>query len=606
MKRISILYGIVKAVVVFATVQFDSLQTTPQGWIRLGKAPANATLSFRIALTQRDHDLFEQTLFAISTPTHPSYGKHLNSKDAKDIVRSTNLSIESVLYWLQKFDVLDAQIDNSSGNSIRFKATIAQAEAMMGTEYYFFEDRNGLSKIRTLKYSVPTHIAPHIVMIHPTTHFGKSRAEKLSLSMANEDPLDLSWQNRASDGTSFNITACNTTITPDCLRVIYHMADYRIASPTNGSLLGICGYLKQYAKYDAYERFVSEYAPQARGQNFTYVLVNGGLNLQNDTIDNDLEGNLDVMYTGPMIVGTKVNYYSTGGLGYLVPDLDQPTQEDNKNEPYLELLDYLSTVPDSELPQTLVTSYGEDEQSIPEGYARTVCDGFGTLGLRGVSVIFSSGDTGVGSSCQTNDGKNTTRFSPMFPAACPYVTSVGATRHFQPESSVYFSSGGFSDRFPRPPWQDNAVKGYLEVLGDQWNGLYNPDGRGFPDVSAQGWAFQYLGKNASTDEFDHILGYGTSAAAPTFASVISLLNSARLSAGEAPLGFLNPWLYSVGKEGLNDVVHGGSKGCTGVDVYSGLPTPHVPYASWNATVGWDPVSGLGTPDFRKLLVLSSQ
>jgi len=96
----------------------------------------------------------------------------------------------------------------------------------------------------------------------------------------------------------------------------------------------------------------------------------------------------------------------------------------------------------------------------------------------------------------------------------------------------------------------------------------------------------------------------TSAAAPTFASIIHLINSERLLAKQPPLGFLNPWLYSRGRAGLKDVVNGGSTGCTGESIYSGLPTPVVPYASWNATVGWDPVSGLGTPNFPKLLALS--
>jgi tripeptidyl-peptidase-1 len=56
---------------------------------------------------------------------------------------------------------------------------------------------------------------------------------------------------------------------------------------------------------------------------------------------------------------------------------------------------------------------------------------------------------------------------------------------------------------------------------------------------------------------------------------------------------------------LTDIVDGGSTGCTGIDMYSGLPTPIVPYASWNATKGWDPVTGLGTPDFGKLLKIST-
>ena len=56
---------------------------------------------------------------------------------------------------------------------------------------------------------------------------------------------------------------------------------------------------------------------------------------------------------------------------------------------------------------------------------------------------------------------------------------------------------------------------------------------------------------------------------------------------------------------MTDIVNGGSTGCTGSDIFSGLPTPHVPFASSNATVGWDPVTGLGAPNFEKLLNLST-
>lgn len=38
---------------------------------------------------------------------------------------------------------------------------------------------------------------------------------------------------------------------------------------------------------------------------------------------------------------------------------------------------------------------------------------------------------------------------------------------------------------------------------------------------------------------------GTSASAPIFAGVVSLLNDARLNAGKSPLGFLNPMLYKA-------------------------------------------------------------
>ena len=120
------------------------------------------------------------------------------------------------------------------------------------------------------------------------------------------------------------------------------------------------------------------------------------------------------------------------------------------------------------------------------------CSLFAQLGARGVSVVFSSGDTGVGSACQTNDGKNITRFLPTFPASCPFVTSVGGTTRIEPEEAAFFSSGGFSDRFPRPAYQDEAVTRYLGILGDQWKGLYNPRGRGIPDVAAQSYNFTFF------------------------------------------------------------------------------------------------------------------
>lgn len=89
-----------------------------------------------------------------------------------------------------------------------------------------------------------------------------------------------------------------------------------------------------------------------------------------------------------------------------------------------------------------------------------------------------------------------------------------------------------------------------------------------------------------------------SAAAPVFAAIISRLNAARLEQGKSTLGFLNPWLYSLKQRGFTDIVDGGSVGC---DEPTGA---QVPYAGWNATPGWDPVTGLGTPYYETLLELA--
>jgi tripeptidyl-peptidase-1 len=66
-----------------------------------------------------------------------------------------------------------------------------------------------------------------------------------------------------------------------------------------------------------------------------------------------------------------------------------------------------------------------DATRVVDSYAKRVCDGFAALGSRGVSLLFASGDTGVGPDgpdayqCVLNDGKNTSSFIAQFPSTCP-------------------------------------------------------------------------------------------------------------------------------------------------------------------------------------------
>ena len=150
------------------------------------------------------------------------------------------------------------------------------------------------------------------------------------------------------------------------------------------------------------------------------------------------------------------------------------------------------------------------------------------------------------------------------------MTSVGATQGVNPETAADFSSGGFSNYFGQPSYQQTAVSSYLSALGSTNKGKFNTSGRGFPDVATQGVNFEIVvdGRQEAVD--------GTSCASPTFASVIALLNDRLAAAGKSPLGFLNPFLYSTGASALNDVTSGSNPGCS----TNGFP----------AKAGWDPVS----------------
>jgi tripeptidyl-peptidase-1 len=69
---------------------------------------------------------------------------------------------------------------------------------------------------------------------------------------------------------------------------------------------------------------------------------------------------------------------------------------------------------------------------------------------------------------------------------------------------------------------------------------------------------------------------GTSAAAPVVASIIALLNDARLCAGKPALGFLNPLIYQYAdKGGFTDITSGQSWGCGGNTTQTGPPPPGV-------------------------------
>ena len=548
-------------------------------------------------MKQPNPGLFHQTLNDIANPRHERYGQHLSRSELKELVRPHAASTDAAMAWLRASGIQEDEIA-SDGEFVNFIATIGQAEAMMDTKFEVFQNLNkrSLHKVRTLQYSLPRNLLRHVDMVQPTTRFAQIMPE-------NSQVLKTEVLGKAQTGfraiKAVNATACNSTITPQCLVDLYNIKGYTPSADDSG-FIGVSGFLEQYAQYDDLSKWAAVYRPDYKNASFTWQSVNGGLLTQGAANkNNSVEANLDIQYTVGLTYPMENKFYSTAGRGFLITDLDQPDQNDNNNEPYLEYFSYLLSLDDDDLPHTISTSYGENEQSVPANFSQVVCNMIGQLGARGVSVLFSSGDTGVGSACQTNDGRNTTRFLPIFPAACPYVTSVGGTYRVEPEHAVSFSSGGFSDRWPRPWWQEVSVGNYLSQLGNRWDGLYNRQGRGFPDIATQGRNFRVFDKGRDT------LVSGTSASAPAMAAIIALLNAARKEAGQPPLGFLNPWLYQIASSAFTDIVHGGSTGCTGIDIYSGLPTPIVPFASWNATEGWDPVTGLGTPLFDKLLALAT-
>ena len=376
-------------------------------------------------------------------------------------------------------------------------------------------------------------------MVQPTTFFGM-RPFKSSISdhRAFNESL-MSTETSAVTGCS------GSTITPACLSNLYSFAG---ATAYSTGLMGIAGFLKQYAIKSDLTAFMKKYATEGNSaQTFSCVTVNGG---SCTATTPGVEANLDVQYARAITENIPNVFYSTGGSP---PWLGSGT---NTNEPYLEFLDYLLALPTASLPNTLSISYGDDESTVPLDYATNVCNLFSQLGARGVSVLVASGDSGVGDTCTIN-GKPF--FTTSFPAGCPWVTTVGGTTGNTPETAWTSSGGGFSEVFGRPAYQNATVNNWLttDTTHNGVSSYFNHSGRAYPDVAAQSTNFViYVGGSAESVS-------GTSCASPTFASVIQLLNSDRLANGKTGLGFLNPWLYSSATSGLTDIKSSGNTGCSG-------------------------------------------
>ncbi|KAI9639968.1 hypothetical protein NHQ30_011637 [Ciborinia camelliae] len=564
----------------------------PSQWQRVGPARAGHMINLQIGLKQGQFDELERHLYEVSDPSHQRYGQHLSAQEVNDLVKPSDETHDLVHEWLQDNNIEASSLEYSPAKDwIKVTIAIEDIETLLDTKYSTYKHEDGEYIVRTPEWSLPLHLHDHIETIQPTNSFFRPRAVARSMKKVDDvtgyQALAPSTYKPPTVGQTA-ADVCNVSaVTPLCLRTLYGTVDYKVQAADRNKM-ALTDYLGESNNRSDTKLFLEQYRPEAASAAYSFdvQIINGGNDEQTPenatelAAGKDLEGNLDsetmlgIGYPTPLIA------YTTGGSPPFNPDLATPT---DTNEPYLTWLQYVLSQKD--LPGVVSNSYQDTEQTVPYSYAVSVCKGFAQLGARGVSVLFGSGDNGVGEdgTCVSNVDNSTT-FLAMFPSTCPYVTSVGGTKFINPEvvatdaRNGYVSGGGFSRYFPRPAWQDAALKPYLASLPKNITAFFNATGRGFPDIAAQGYHFITIW-NGTIVPLD-----GTSAATPTASAILALVNDALIAAGKPTLGWLNPWLYSKGYAAFTDVTVGSSKGC-GTD---GFP----------AAVGWDAATGFGTPRFK--------
>jgi tripeptidyl-peptidase-1 len=365
---------------------------------------------------------------------------------------------------------------------------VSQASELLGASYRLYRHATTNETIvRTLGYALPVVLIPHVLAVAPTTFFASTGTLRMTPRRRTFVPAVASAEEasgepvRALSNREDTVPQPVHQVTPSTLTWLYNTFAYKPAA-TDKNEFGIAGFLPEYPSRTDLTRFMKEFCTGADDATFEVVRVNGG---GYNSKDPGIEGNLNTQYASAITYPTPQTWWSIGGQTQIYVDTGEPAPGDV----FLEWFNFILDQP--KIPQTISTSYGTDEKDCPLEYAEVLCKLFAQLGAHGVSVLYASGDDGVGAgNCKGDDGQ--VQFIPLFPASCtygvlsilashspdchgfvgPYVTSVGGTTGALPESAAELSGGGFSNIFPRPKYQKKAVPAFLRKLGRQYAGFY--------------------------------------------------------------------------------------------------------------------------------------
>ena len=290
----------------------------------------------------------------------------------------------------------------------------------------------------------------------------------------------------------------------------------------------------------------------------TAVSVDGATNSPNQpsspTDPNaDGEVGLDIEVSGSIAPGANIVVYFTTNTSQGFVDALTTAIHDTTNGP----------------PSVISISWGSAESNWTAQSMTAFDDACQSAVALGITITVASGDNG---SSDGGSGNNVD-----FPASSPHVLGCGGTEliaangaiqeevvwNDQPQGGA--SGGGVSSVFPIPPWQMKANVPKPPT---------SSGGRGVPDVA--GDASPETGYNVLFDGQSAVVG-GTSAVAPLWAALIALLNQQCGS----NIGFANLALYQNAENGFHDITQGNN-------------------GSYSAGPGWDPCTGLGSPNGNQL------
>lgn len=317
------LAGAAAALAVPSTHAVHERRHVPRPRITRRMAP-DVVLPVRVGLRQDAEALrsAEAWLMEVSHPASPRYGQHWTSDEVIAKFSPAAETVDTVSDWLVGAGIARERITHSDNKAwLAFDATVAEAEALLHTEYYhdgIEEDR--ASMVGCNQYHLPKHVQEHVDYVTPglkgtvmdlrrrSDAAGESAGRKRGLNtnvrvgskMKPKDPKPVKVSSALAASNSSSLANCDEVITPACLRALYKFdAPSPNATVSSNNSLGIFEDGDFYAQED-FNAFFTTYTPYIpNGTAPTLDSVDGG-EAPVATEDAGGESNLDFELAYPM------------------------------------------------------------------------------------------------------------------------------------------------------------------------------------------------------------------------------------------------------------------------------------------------------------------
>ncbi|KAK4976780.1 hypothetical protein LTR42_002825 [Elasticomyces elasticus] len=557
-------------------------RTVSNHWQKGERVHGDVKLPMRIGLTQSNLDRAHEMLDAVSSPESASYGKHYSAESVADIFAPSADAVATVKAWLHAAGVEADRVSQSVNKQwLQFDAKTSEVEELLKAQYHFYEHgQTGKSSIACDEYHVPAHVQSHVDYITPGIKLYATRAKKADTAELKErgwrgpphrpHPPKRPMPPGMPAPPSMGLQHCDTVATPECIAALYNITKGTKAS--RGNQLGIFEDLGDYYSQTDLNLFFANFTPYIpQGTHPKLDAIDGAVVLAlTDVADAGPESDLDFQISTSVLYQTddpvyEANYTYEGFLNNFLDAIDgsycsysafgetgnsplDPQYPDPAPGGYKGSLQCGVYRPTN----VISISYGGQESDLPVSYQKRQCNEFMKLGLQGISVCVSSGDSGVAG--PPGDGNAD---------GCLGASAV---------------AGYFKNHNPSYPYYETTDNKTIGANG----GIYNRIGRAYPDFAA-------IGDNVAIYNQGALIRIGgTSASSPAFASILTRVNEERLAVGKSTIGFVNPILYA-NPQVLHDITVGNNSGC-------GTP-------GFFAASGWDPVTGLGTPNYPAFVKL---